>query len=150
MNEADYNYLVEEQGWTPLLEACSKEDYQTVSALLQEGADPNTTNKFGYAPLERAARYAYKDKGAATQIILVLLNSGANINSQNISGETALMQTGFYNHLILAKILVEHGADVNLRDTDGNTVISAIEATPSLIRKRKRMIKLLEEAGGIR
>lgn len=150
MNEAEYNYLVEEQGWTPLLEACSKEDYQNVSDLLQNGTDVNVANKFGYTPLERAVRYAYKNEEAAAKIVLLLLDSGANINAQNISGETALMKAATYNYGEIARILIKHGADVNIRRTDGNTAISAIEAAPSLVKKRKRIIKILEEAGGFR
>ncbi len=150
VNEADYNYSVEEQGWTPLLEACSSEDYQTVSDLLQNGADANVVNKFGAAPLERAVRYAYENKEVAAKIVLLLLAHNANINAQNISGETALMSAAIYNYTEIACMLIEQGADVNLRNTDGNTVISMIEAAPSLVRRRKRMIKMLEKAGGIR
>ncbi len=150
MNEKDYDYLVKEQGWTQLLEACSQEDYDAALELIQNGADVNVANKFGVTPLDRATRYAYKSVDVAAKIVLLLLENKANINAQNIEGETALMQAAYYNYVVIARMLIEHGADVNLRRADGNTVISSIEEAPSLVRKRKRVIKMVEEAGGIR
>jgi ankyrin repeat protein len=150
MNEADYNRLVEEQGWTPLLEACSEENYATVLELIQNSADVNVAEKWGSTPLEIAARYAYENEDAAAKIVALLLENKANINAQNDKGETALMKAAIYNYGAIARILIENGADVNLRRTDGNTAISIIEEIPSLVRKRKRMIKLLEAAGGLR
>ncbi|MGI4789263.1 MAG: ankyrin repeat domain-containing protein [Janthinobacterium lividum] len=150
MNEADYNRLVEEQGWTPLLEACSAEDYEAVLKLIQSGADVNVVDKFGTTPLERAVRNAYENEDAAAKIVSLLLDNKANINAQNNEGVTALMQTAIYNYVTIARMLIERGADVNLRWNDGNTVISVVESIPSLARKRKRMIKMLEDAGGVR
>jgi ankyrin repeat protein len=118
--------------------------------LLQDGANTNVADKFGHTPSEGAARYAYKNEDAAAKIVSLLLENKANMNAQNTSGETALMQAAIYNYPEIARILIGQGADVNLRRTDGNTAISAIEAAPALIRKRRRMIKMLEEAGGVR
>ena len=150
MNDAFYDYLAGEQGYTPLLRACDDEDYKAVLELIQSGADPNIGDKFGHVPLYGASRYAYKNKEVAAKIVLLLLAHNANINAQNISGETALMSAAIYNYTEIVRILIKQGADVNLRCTDGGTVISMIEAAPFLVRKRKRMIKMLKEAGGIR
>ena len=145
-----YVSLAEEQGITPLIVACSEENYDVVSKLVQGGADVNTTDNFGHSPLEEAVRYAYKNEVEATNIISLLLVNNVDVNAQNIDGETPLMQAAYYNYTAIARLLIENGANVNLRRTDGSTIISSIEAAPSLVKKRKRMIKILEEAGGTR
>ena len=60
------------------------------------------------------------------------------------------MQTGFYNYPVIARMLIKHGADVNLRGTDGSTIISRIEASTYISKRRKRVIKIFEDAGGVR
>lgn len=60
------------------------------------------------------------------------------------------MRATYYGYREIVRILLDNKVDVNLRRTDGNTVLSSIEATPSAARKRKRIIRMLEEAGGIR
>ena len=60
------------------------------------------------------------------------------------------MQAAWYNYGPILRMLIDSGADVNLRLKDGKTAISSIEEAPSLVRKRKRVIKMMEEAGGVR
>ncbi len=142
--------VLEEHKDTPLIQACRHEDYEAVSELLRNYDAVNDADKFGYTALHAAVRYAYKNKDGAAQIVALLLTNGANINAQECVGESPLMYTVYYNYPDLARLLLEAGADVNLRRTDGDTVISSLEAAPSLVRKRKRMLKIMEEAGGIR
>ena len=140
-----------EQRFTYLMLACGAENYPSALRLLLEGADVNARSKFGETALLQAARYAYKDREAAPKIVLLLLESGADINAQTTpDGETALMRATYYGYREIVRILLDNKVHVNLRRTNGNTVLSSIEATPSAARKRKRIIKMLEEAGGIR
>ena len=41
-------------GWTPLVIACSKNDVDTVTCLIKAGADANVSNKEGSTPMMRA------------------------------------------------------------------------------------------------
>ncbi len=53
--------------------------------------------------------------------LLSLLKKGADINTQNNSGQTPLMYASDYTHSV--SILLEHGADSNLKDNNGKTAL---------------------------
>jgi ankyrin repeat protein len=55
-----------------------------------------------------------------------------------------------YGYADLLRYLISAGADVNHRNAEGQTAISLIEATPSLVNRRRRIVKILEQAGGVR
>lgn len=57
-----------------------------VRSLIKLGADVNELDKRGVAPLSAAA---YK---GSLQILNMIISAGANINAQNHSGSTALIQ----------------------------------------------------------
>ena len=64
-------------------------------------------------------------------------------------GTTALRHAVIYGYPSILKVLIGRGADVNRKDQDGKTALSAVEESPSLARKRRRVIKMLEQAGGV-
>lgn len=51
-----------------------------------------------------------------TSAVERLLAAGANVDAQDEGGQTALMAATYGNHRETARVLVEAGADVNLRD----------------------------------
>jgi len=60
------------------------------------------------------------------EAVNILLDQGANINSQNLQGDTAvLLASWFTDNLDLITVLVERGADVNIRNDSGNTPLMA-------------------------
>ena len=78
---------------------------------LDEGADPNTTNRFGVTPLALASRSGHA--GAVQQ----LLEAGADPNRASPAGETPLMvaaRTGVVDSVVS---LLEHGADASARES---------------------------------
>ena len=52
-----------------------------------------------------------------------LISNGANVNHKDKNGYSALHFTGQERNFDSAKILIEHGADVELSDNHGNTPI---------------------------
>ena len=68
--------------------------------------------------------------------VKALLASGADINARaERYGHTPLIIACNYNHEDLAEYLVEQGADVNIRGTDGSTaLIAASSSSPRLVR----------------
>jgi len=68
-----------------------------------------------------AVMYAAK-VGDAT-ILKLLIDNGAEVNSQNIAGATALMLASKYGHLGTVKALVAAGADPHIRTNNKFTAI---------------------------
>lgn len=52
-------------------------------------------------------------------IVKMLIEAGANIDHQNVWGETALMCASYMDHTEIVKLLLLMGASKHLIDTDG-------------------------------
>ncbi|KAJ8983839.1 hypothetical protein NQ317_016444 [Molorchus minor] len=57
--------------------------------------------------------------------VIKLLENGADINTCNVDGLTALHQACIDDNLDMVEFLVEHGADVNRGDNEGWTPLHA-------------------------
>ena len=80
------NALCEINVWTPLQTACINNDIESVTILLENGADPNKTPPFQvpwYAPIQIAASNGNVD------IMSVLIENGANVE---LYGHNALIK----------------------------------------------------------
>ena len=52
----------------------------------------------------------------------MLIEHGADIDAQDdISGWTALMQATYYGHKAVSRLLIDHGANVNIQAKNGCT-----------------------------
>ena len=91
-----------------LKQAMFLHEYDQARALLEEGADPNTTNGWG-APFI----YWCAEKGR-TDLIDIALEKGADIHATNKSGETALHRAAFVGKVEVIDHLLDRGADINL------------------------------------
>jgi len=124
-----------EYGCTPLLIAVYNSN-KVVRLLLEAGANPNLGDDEGdETPLMRAMN---------EEICSILIDAGANVNTQRNDGVTALMITSaICGGLAKMKVLIEAGADVNARDENGKTALMyAAEQTGNF-----KKVKLLIEAG---
>jgi ankyrin repeat protein len=108
---------------TLLLVAIQFNNVAMVELLLQYGANPNKSNYMGWPPLHLAL---YGSQGAA--IVLLLLQYGANIESSVLGLDmTPLCSAALHESVECTRILLEHGADVNATNTNGNTpLINAV------------------------
>ena len=79
-----------------------------IQKLLVRGFDPNTPNEKGVAGLLVAIQ-----SEAPKSALTLAKHPQANLNVQNQLGETPLMLAAINNHLELAKVLIERGAEVN-------------------------------------
>jgi ankyrin repeat protein len=79
-----------------------------IQKLLVRGFDPNTPNEKGVAGLLVAIQ-----SEAAKSALTLAKHPQANLNVQNQLGETPLMLAAINNHLELAKVLIQRGAEVN-------------------------------------
>ena len=97
---ADVNQTTE-YGWTPLLTATNNRHYKLAAWLIENGANVNLANKGGWTPLYLAT------------------------DNRNIEGGDFPVPKPDMDHLDLIRILLDHGADPNLRSKD-NTLTRTI------------------------
>ena len=90
-----------EYGWTPLLTATNNRHYRLGAFLISRGADANLANKCGWTPLYLAT------------------------DNRNIEGGDYPVPKPDMDHLKYIRLLLDHGADPNLRAKD-NTLTRTI------------------------
>lgn len=100
-------------GSSALHYAVYEQDAERVAALLDAGADPNLSNRYGANPMQLAA-----EVGDAA-ILDLLLRAGADVDSPNPEGQTALMLVARTGNVAAAKLLVDHGATLEARESWG-------------------------------
>jgi ankyrin repeat protein len=85
-----------------------------VKILLDQGADSNAKDENGYSPLLLVRKNEQK-------IIPLLIEFGANLESQNMHGQTLLNIAAEKRDINFVKYLISLGADVNTKDSRGMT-----------------------------
>ena len=102
----DINIRSSGEDITPL--TCAVDNYQTavVRFLLEQGADPNIRDLFGWSPL------MYASAGGQIEVARMLLEEGAdpNIEDLNKPGETALVLAQRKGHIEIVNLLKRRGA----------------------------------------
>lgn len=109
---------------------------------LQAGADTSITNRYGGTALIPAS-----DRGHVEIVEELLTNSDTDVNHLNNLHWTALLEAvilgdGSTSYQEIVQLLVDHGADVNLRDRDGVTPLEHAKS-----RGFKEIEHILKEAG---
>jgi ankyrin repeat protein len=131
------------QGNTALHEASEHSNLSVVRILLELGADINIkTESSKDTPLILAAsrliRLRYignyridtklkldnEFESEAIQVVSFLIKSGADVNTKNKNGWTALMGTANAGSIEGTKILIKAGADINAKDKYGRNPLS--------------------------
>ena len=109
---------------TPLVLAAGRGDAPIVEALLDAGADANTTLPEGETVLMAAAR------AGSVRVLKLLLAHGADVGArEGWRGQTALMWAAAENHPEAMHVLIELGARVNERsDTGWSALLFAARA----------------------
>jgi len=121
-------------GTTPLLRAAKAGDAVAIQALLAKGADPKLPTKFGITPLMAAAGLGSKEedttgrqKTEAESIasIKLFLDAGADVNSVDNQGATALHGAAQKGWDQVVQFLVDRGAKLDVKDKKGHTPLDA-------------------------
>jgi CubicO group peptidase (beta-lactamase class C family) len=102
-----------------LWDAADDGDVAAVEAAVQAGANVNALD----TRTSRNGRYALNWAAVKDhpEIIRFLLQKGAVINAQNLTGFTALHHAAEVNSRAAAEALLQAGADTNLRNAQGET-----------------------------
>ncbi len=118
---------------------------ETVSLLINAGANIETRDRDGVTPLMRASGFCNSEDSlpASFSIVKLLLESGAHINKQDRQGKTALMKAARFrkNYPILETLLAAR-ANQNIKDKNGKTALLHALSNPHL-----PTIKMLLAAG---
>ncbi len=133
-----------------LIDPASRTDLKRVRELLARGADANAQGKWRRTALPLAVRYAYNNEADAILITEALLAAGADINASPGDCLSPLRYAAIHGYKDLLRFLISKGADPNDRDPNGQTVITMLETTPDFKYRSRRIIKILEQAGGVR
>jgi ankyrin repeat protein len=129
---------INDQGFSPLLEAARRARSETARALIESGAAVNAKDPYGVTAL------MFSLIAGSTDIALELINNGADINSRDVDGRTALVEALTSENEIPVEVietLVRRGADVNVRLAGGLTPLMIAASGDS------QVARILVEAG---
>lgn len=84
-------------------------------------------------------------KNGDTAAIQRALDAGADINTRNEDGMTALMAAAIFNRYNAVKLLLDKGADKNLKDQNGLTALRWA-SFPSTAGDKTEIVKLLSSS----
>ena len=111
-----------------------------ISAIRRAGATPI---------LKLLSNSSQFTKEEFNELLMLLINKGANLNLQDDDGNTPLRRLVFTNgHAKLMKLLLDHGADPAIKDRDGMNALERMlfEGTSESDPEREEKIRLLEDA----
>lgn len=104
-----------------LLKAMVKRNESLMLTLIHAGADVNAIYRFGNTYLIQEATAI-----ESPNILHILLENGANVNSVNSSGQTALHLAIMLEEINHIKLLLGYGADPRINDKDGLSALDTI------------------------
>lgn len=141
---SDTYYDKSQLGRTPLHLAADKMAVEIVKILLENGSDPNAIDNRGFTPLMVAVPSKHQlvgwDAGiGSVDTVTALLNSGADPNILRYAEKSALESAAKDGQIEIAKLLIEHGAQVDVGSGYTALMFAAesghIECVSLLLRK---------------
>ncbi|KAG2818434.1 hypothetical protein PC116_g15191 [Phytophthora cactorum] len=133
LNVADMN------GWTPLLLASWGGHVDVVRYLLEHGADVDARDSGGSSQLRFAA-----SEGRLEVVKLLVEVGSARVNQYDERGWTPLILASWYGHYNVVKFLLEHGAQIDVKDAGSSTAMRFAAS-----EGRLRIAKLLVQHGSL-
>mgnify|MGYP006147197693 CR=1 FL=1 len=125
------------EGYTPLHVAARQGHTPLVKALIEAGADVKRRHHSGYTSLHQAAFRGH------APVITELIKAGADVNATGDYDDTPLHFAVDGRDEGCVALLLAHGADVHKADDQGWTPM-----TVAVYHKHKKIIEMLEQAGG--
>ena len=127
---------------TPLGIAVDQNDIDTAKLLMSKGSEVNVAYRYsGGKPVKllrandaaelRIVEEQLPDdtllmvasRKGYTEMMKLLIDSGADVNAKTIKGKTALMDAAFIGKADTVKLLLVMGADINAKDEEQNTAL---------------------------
>ena len=126
---------------TALHFACEQANLATVTALLEHGADVNVADRQHERPLHVAVRCRHS--ASAVDIVRALCRRGADVDAVNRTACSPLYIASFYDCSTAVSLLLEHGADVNLRCGGGRDNDMGTALHLAALKDRVELARLL-------
>ncbi|KAL3492053.1 ankyrin repeat-containing domain protein [Aspergillus germanicus] len=104
---ADLEYC-DVDGFTSLYHAAWGGNPEALQILLDAGADPDPLDPYGNSPLIRAAAKSH-------EVTRLLVEAGVDVNEQSNAGSTALINAAARDQPESVHLLIQHGADLEMR-----------------------------------
>lgn len=145
VKDADINggFSAENRGDTPLYKAVHFGHHDLVETLIAEGADIAIRNSLGRTALHEAA--ATGQDAIARLLVEYGANVNTRVNSQALdSGMTPLLFAADQGHVDTVGLLIDLGALINWKDSDGWTALKMAEHAT-----HGKVVKLLKEKGAL-
>jgi uncharacterized protein len=138
---ADVNIQDDRQD-NPFLYAGAEGYLEILKLVIDAKPDTKIYNRYGGTPLIPAAEHGYVEVAKE-----LLTRTDVDVNHVNNPGWTALMEAivlndGGKNHQEMVQLLIDHGADVNIPDSDGKTPLYHAKE-----RGYDEIVQILEKAG---
>jgi ankyrin repeat protein len=134
LNLSPHKMNDDERAYYELFHATDKNDIVTASSLISSGSVNLNGNLF---PLHRAAQLG------RVEIMTMLLDAGADINAVDRFQESACHIAIQYCQFDALKLLVERGANLDVVDSNGDSLLSFVAS----LNRNKRFVILLLDAG---
>ena len=110
-------------GATNVWKASAEGDWDSVAQFIDDRVPIDTQDpKFGITPLSYAVLHGHRT------VVRQLMDRGANVNTPNRDGGTALHTAAFLGRAEIAKTLLAAGADPNLKNERGETAVDGTRA----------------------
>ena len=126
---------------TPLHSAALYGDLEMVQVLLEFGVDVDCPDIDGDTPLTYASLYGHRNDARVARL---LIERGADPNARGYRGYTPLHQASGYGRIDIARLLIVHGANVEVR-CDYNVDNEYYRRTPLDVARGDEMRNLLLE-----
>jgi ankyrin repeat protein len=79
-------------------------------------------------------------------VVRALIVGGADLEASDFYGWTPLMKATYHNNIEIVKLLVDNGADVNARNSSGNSILYIAEE----LNRQPEILHLLVNTGATR
>eukprot|EP00005_Dracoamoeba_jomungandri_P003299 CAMPEP_0174254650 /NCGR_PEP_ID=MMETSP0439-20130205/3967_1 /TAXON_ID=0 /ORGANISM="Stereomyxa ramosa, Strain Chinc5" /LENGTH=949 /DNA_ID=CAMNT_0015336365 /DNA_START=523 /DNA_END=3372 /DNA_ORIENTATION=+ len=112
---------VDKNQWTPLHCAASKGNIEICEILLLAGASPNALTDSNTTALDYIVRLPFS--GSVESVLNMLYLQGADLDLQNVWGDTSLITATDRGGFETIQFLVKHGANVNVVNNFGESAL---------------------------
>lgn len=107
---------INEEGYSPLILACYRNNYEVAKFIIKVGGDINSKSDMGTPLMAAVVKRNF-------EIVKLLLEKKADVNISDINGTTALIYAVMFKSYDIVSLLVKANANPEFKDNRGNSAI---------------------------